>query len=308
MFSLQCSVPSFQRSVRESSWLGDGLLTGPEQGEDGRPLTFADSHLNSEPRTLNTRGLQSFTLIELLVVIAIIAILAAMLLPALGAARERVKRGVCLSNLRQCTLALTTYADDYGRYPQSFQDVFNVGGFVAGNIRADTRGAYGAPWDSRAALQSYVQNWYILFCPSMVPPANPNGVPIPIVNNYFQANYVGYFGKAANVGAPMTRPGDTWTGADGKPRTVLMACQYYYNADGITRVNHSGGRSLPGGGAGDGTGGVPFYCQRYAFGQVFDPEFFSNTAFADGSATGAFTKGLAPVTTAYGEIHCLTDR
>ena len=98
----------------------------------------------------------AFTLIELLVVIAIIAILAALLLPALASAKERGKRTQCMSNLKQINLSLQIYAGENKNYLP--------------NLPSDD-GGYWA-WDIPGyAAQDMLGNgstWQIFFCPDLL--------------------------------------------------------------------------------------------------------------------------------------------
>ncbi len=68
-----------------------------------------------------------FTLIERLVVIAIIAVLAALLLPALGGAKQQGQSAKCKSNLHQIGTALAMYVEDFGCYPQYFPQTYDPG-------------------------------------------------------------------------------------------------------------------------------------------------------------------------------------
>jgi len=100
---------------------------------------------------LQSHRSNGFTLIELLVVIAIISILAAILFPVFARARENARRASCMSNLKQLSLSVMMYTQDYDeKFP------------MAGRMTSTAE-----PFGWADALQPYIKSTQIFKCPSL---------------------------------------------------------------------------------------------------------------------------------------------
>jgi Tfp pilus assembly protein PilE len=175
---------------------------------------------NDEPA-----GSAGFTLVELAVVIAMTAILTALLLPALSSAKEKSRRAVCKSNLKQLFYVCQYYVDDNADVMPSAAD--NFGNYHSICLSDQTF--------TNLVLNYAGGNSNIFYCPNLVFAAGPNGVGAHNADGYIIGySYLAVKLVASARGADYTLAPVTFTAT--APTNELLADANYWTANQSTRM------------------------------------------------------------------------
>ena len=186
---------------------------------------------------------RAFTLIELLVVVAIIAILAALLFPALRNAKKQAKRAQCMNNLRQCGVAFYLYAEDSN-------DFLPVGGSTIANDGKSVMG-HNQPMNHGSLYPYLRNNADVLYCTDFTagPTSDSDYFKDRRQNiRWFHENWTNNFSATwSSYAMPFH---STWTGLPDPPFVPLTA----YPHDGYqyiaSKLSYNAAPHLnPGGGA-----------------------------------------------------------